>query len=250
VGARRLLISDIDGTLLGDPAALSRFGEWLADRRRSWLLAYASGRHLAAIRAAMEAEGLPAADALITMVGTEVLDAAGRPWPGWRERFADFEGERIRAHLRRFEWLELQPDEWQSQLKASYFVDRLVPARRVAVERLLENAGMDVRLILSGGRQLDVIPGRAGKGHAARFLAGCLGLPDDDVLVFGDSGNDLELLAEGFRGTIVANAEPELRAAVGSGVYHAQQPFADGVLDGIAFWSRVTSGNDAGTRRS
>jgi hydroxymethylpyrimidine pyrophosphatase-like HAD family hydrolase len=58
-----------------------------------------------------------------------------------------------------------------------------------------------------------------------------------DVLVFGDSGNDLELRGQGFRGTIVANALPELRDAVGRDVYHSPRPFADGVLDGIAYWS-------------
>jgi sucrose-6F-phosphate phosphohydrolase len=237
LGSRRLLISDIDGTLLGEPAALVRFCDWLAAHRREWLLAYASGRHLAAIRSAMEFESLPPADALITMVGTEVLDAAGHAWPGWLERFADFDGERVRELLDRFEWLELQTADWQSRLKASYDVDELSPPRRAAIERLLEQAGLDVRVILSAGRYLDIIPAHAGKGQAARFLAESLGVPDRDVLVFGDSGNDLDLLEQGFPSTIVANALPELLQTVGTHVYHSPWPFADGVLDGIAHWS-------------
>lgn len=39
------------------------------------------------------------------------------------------------------------------------------------------------------------------------------GLPEDGVMVCGDSGNDVELFAvEGVRGCMVANAHPELRA--------------------------------------
>ena len=63
------------------------------------------------------------------------------------------------------------------------------------------------------------------------------------MLVFGDSGNDLDLLSSGFSGTIVANALPELRQAVPADVYRSPFPFADGVLDGIRHWRRGVDGH-------
>jgi hydroxymethylpyrimidine pyrophosphatase-like HAD family hydrolase len=40
----------------------------------------------------------------------------------------------------------------------------------------------------------------------------------------------------GFRGIVVANAQPELRSLAAGHVYHAEQPYAAGVLEGIRHW--------------
>ena len=96
----------------------------------------------------------------------------------------------------------------------------------------------------SGGVDLDILPSAAGKGRAARFLAESWAIATDDVLAFGDSGNDAELLGSGFRGTAVANAFPELLAATDPDVYRSPKPFADGVLDGIRHWSHPAERRD------
>jgi hydroxymethylpyrimidine pyrophosphatase-like HAD family hydrolase len=40
----------------------------------------------------------------------------------------------------------------------------------------------------------------------------------------------------GFRGIVVGNAQPELRALVEPHIYHATAPFAAGVLEGLDYW--------------
>ncbi len=136
-------------------------------------------------------------------------------------------------------WLELQPAENQTDLKASFDVRGLTPSDRGVIRRALAAEGIAAGLVYSAGVHLDVIPLLAGKGRAARFLASSLGIADGDVLAFGDSGNDLDLLTAGFRGTIVANALPELVDHAPADVYRSGRPFADGILDGIRFWSRA-----------
>ncbi|GLC60342.1 hypothetical protein PLESTB_001601800 [Pleodorina starrii] len=88
------------------------------------------------------------------------------------------------------------------------------------VLRLLEEAlreeGLKVKVVYSGGRDVDLLAEGAGKGAALRFLLGRLrraGLePVDGVQVNGDSGNDIELFqVPGVCGCVVANAFPELR---------------------------------------
>lgn len=242
MGARRLLVSDLDGTLIGDRAALDRFSRWLEPQRSRYAVVYASGRHRPSIESAVLDEGLPRPDAMISAVGTEIHDGDGHPWPGWLEQFEPTHGEpthgeRVRGALREQRWLEPQPLEYQSDLKSSYEVLGLSDRDRATIRRALADAGIQATIVYSGGRHLDLIPAGSGKGRAARFLAEAWGIADGGVLAFGDSGNDLDLLGAGFRATIVANALPELVSAAPADAYRSPRPFADGVLDGIRFWS-------------
>ena len=113
----------------------------------------------------------------------------------------------------------------------------LSPSDAATIERTLADRGLRAKLVYSSGRHLDILPSGAGKGLASRFLAESWAIPPSSVLAFGDSGNDRELLASGFKGTVVGNALPEILAAVGPEVYRSPAPFADGILDGIRHWS-------------
>ncbi len=78
-------------------------------------------------------------------------------------------------------------------------------------DRLETQHGMKVNVIYSGGQDLDVLPARASKGKALRFLLDRM--PDHPpCVVCGDSGNDIELFeVEGVYGCIVGNAHAELK---------------------------------------
>jgi len=245
---RPILVTDLDGTLLGDDAALARFRDWLASRRTEHRLVYASGRHLGSIRRLIDDDVLPDPDAIVSAVGTEIHDGSGQAWPGWLDGLRGWSGDLAREALGALSWLTLQPDEHQSPLKASYDARDMTSWRYAALRRRLEEAGLSAGFVYSGGSYLDVIPSLAGKGEATRFLARRWSVADGDVLAFGDSGNDLQLLRSGFRGTIVANALPELRNAVSDRVYRSPMAFADGVLDGVRHWSSVRAPGRAPSR--
>ncbi len=191
---------------------------------------------------------LPVPDAAITAVGTEIHDRSGRRWPGWMDRFRDFDADAIRRALRPLGWLVPQPAAAQTRLKASYDVAGAYRSELAAIREALINAGLDGKVIYSAGLHLDVIPRDAGKGVAAGFLANSWGLPPDAVMVFGDTGNDADLFRHGFRGTVVGNALPELLEAIDQDVYRSASPYADGVLDGIRHWSDGATRQDTATR--
>ncbi len=237
MGPGRVLVADIDGTLVGDDASLERFAAWHADERQRDRLVYATGRHRDSLQRLIAGTALPVPDAAITAVGTEIHDGRGRRWPGWAERFDGYDADLIRRALRSFGWLAIQADDVQTRLKASYHVSDLAEARIADIHAALVDAGHDARLIYSAGSYLDVLPAAAGKGAAARFLAERWGASPGHVLVFGDTGNDLDLFECGFRGTLVANALPELNEAVHEQAYRSPFPYASGVLDGIRHWS-------------
>ena len=237
--SRSLLVADLDGTLLGDDAALARFAAWHDAAAGDHWLAYATGRSRASIARLAAQTALPEPDIVISMVGTEIHDRDGRPWAGWQERFLGWDASAVRDVLAGDARLERQPPATQTALKASYFATGLGPGDVATICRRLADAGIDATVVHSGDRFLDVMPAGAGKGAAASMVARELRVPPDGVLAFGDSGNDLSLFREGFRGTVVANALPELTAAVGPDAYRSPFRHADGVLDGIRYWSGV-----------
>jgi hydroxymethylpyrimidine pyrophosphatase-like HAD family hydrolase len=172
-------------------------------------------------------------------VGTELYDRDGMSWPGWEERFAGWDADRVRYVLATIDWLQPQPAGAQTRLKASFDAPGLRTAELSFLRTTLGAAGIDATIVYSSSLHLDVLAPGSGKGEGATVLAGAWGARAADVLVFGDSGNDLQLFQRGFLGTIVANALPELAASVNPATYRSPYPFADGVLDGIRHWSRL-----------
>jgi sucrose-6F-phosphate phosphohydrolase len=233
----RLLVTDIDGTLVGDDAALGRFADWYGRHRAGVTLVYATGRTRESVARLVGATAAPQPDVVISLVGTEIHDRDGRPWPGWFERFEGWDADHVRRELGGDDRLELQPVALQSRLKASYFAPAMSDADLQALAAGLSRAGLDGTIVYSFDLFLDVLPVGAGKGPATRAVAETLGVSPSDVLTFGDSGNDLGLFEPGFRGTVVGNASPELRRAVDGRAYVSSLPFADGILDGIRHWT-------------
>jgi sucrose-6F-phosphate phosphohydrolase len=234
----RVVVADLDGTLVGDAAALERFAGWHAANRRGHRLVYATGRLWDSIEQLMAETALPVPDAVIAAVGTEIRDGSGHHWPGWADRMHDFDADAIRAALRRLDWLSPQSEAAQTRLKASYDIVGLTESQEAEILETLARAGMVGKIVYSAGLHLDVVPPEAGKGIATSFLTDSWGVPRDAVMVFGDTGNDADLFQHGFRGTVVSNALQELIDVIGQGVYRSAMPFADGVLDGIRHWSR------------
>ena len=73
------------------------------------------------------------------------------------------------------------------------------------------------------------------KASAVDVLAGRLGISLDQVVVFGDSGNDLEMLRHVPNSVAVANATPEAKAAAR---WHIGECADDAVAHAIAAVAR------------
>jgi sucrose-6F-phosphate phosphohydrolase len=237
---RHLLVSDLDGTLLGDDAALARFRRWFAASRASWRLAYATGRTFESVDELIREGRLPRPDAIISSVGTAIHDPAGDPWPAWAIGADRWDSSAVHAQLRAA-GMTRQAPEAQSPVKASYSAADLSDEDLDGIRRLLRAAGIVATVVYSSARDLDILPADAGKGLAVRHIARTWDLAGDRVIACGDSGNDLDLLTSGFRGVVVANAQPEVRRLSGPDVFHSAMSYADGVLDGIRHWSAIAA---------
>lgn len=240
MAANYVLVSDVDGTLLGDGDALRAFAAWFADgaAHAPLRLAYASGRFFGSLHESIETSALPAPDAIIGGVGSEIVEyPSGEAVAGWREQIGrDWDAQRVRTELAGERDLEPQPDACQSPFKVSYFCTHGRVGEFVRMREALERVGVAADFIYSSQRDLDIVPRGVNKGSAAHFLASQWSIPPQRVFVAGDSGNDRSLFEAGFRGIVVANAHEELKRLDSGSVYQASKPFAAGVLEGLQHW--------------
>ena len=234
-----MLATDLDGTFIGDDAAMRDL--WRDLEAADILVVFSTGRHLRSIEEfyAEVGDGRRA-EACITMVGTEIWKRRGDGYEQDR-RWSDVISEawdkaKVEAILAGIPEAVMQPHEWQSPFKSSYFLEDNAEARLAELHDRLRGEGLDAKVVYSASRFLDLLPVRSGKGEAVRYLAA--GLRIAEVVTAGDTGNDLDMMRPdlGFRSIAVGNATPELRAFREPNVYHAEAAHAAGIREGLVHY--------------
>jgi len=239
---QRMLVSDIDNTLIGDRAGLSALVRVLRERPPSDGFGVATGRHLPSALEVLRQSRVPLPDVLITAVGSEIHYGPDvRPDVGWQRHIQHlWRRDALAALFEDLPGLTLQSDDQQSEYKLSFYVDpATMPSLREIDIRLREHR-LRANLIYSHQAYLDVLPIRASKGQAIRYLAYKWSLPLRAFLVAGDSGNDLEMLVGDTQAVVVSNHSVELEKLRGMDqVYFADTPCASGILEGMAHYGFV-----------
>ncbi len=232
----RAVLTDIDNTLIGDPVALKALLAWIRKHRAEVAFGVATGRRLDSAQEALARHGVPAPDLWITSVGAEIhYGAEATPDKGWEQHISHrWRPDRLRELLLERPGLSLQPEADQRRFKISFFVDPEKFEGVAAIERLLYQADLNARVIHSHDMFLDVLPVRASKGLAVRYVAHKWGIPLEQVLVAGDSGNDEDMLRGRLLGVVVGNHHPELDKLRGfERIHFAEAMHARGILEAV-----------------
>ena len=265
-----LLCSDLDRTLIPNgaedesPQARPMFARLAAQRQLR--LAYVSGRDKSLVKKAITDFDLPEPDFVIGDVGTTLYHVDGHQWQmnqGWqREIGHDWHGHGhadITALLADMAGkdFELQPPEKQNRYKASYYTDPAIDSRTLKqqISDVLEKHDIATHIIWSRDDAeqtglLDILPRRANKLQAIRFLMADQAFEESNTVFAGDSGNDLDVLVSGLQAILVSNAGEDVRqtaihrlaeAGHSDRLYLAKGGFkgmngnyAAGVLEGVA----------------
>ncbi|MCC6742879.1 MAG: HAD-IIB family hydrolase [Acidobacteria bacterium] len=237
--ATHALVSDIDNTLIGERQGLELLMSWIAERSDKVAFGVATGRCLESAVAVLARWRVPMPDVLITSVGSEIhYGPDARRDSGWSDHIRHkWRRDAVEEALGAFPGLTLQPADNQREFKLSYDVDpRSMPPIR-ELTSALRSQNLHARLIYSCNAYLDVLPIRASKGLALRYLAYKWGLPLGSFLVAGDSGNDVEMLLGDTRGVVVGGHSAELKVLEGRDrIYFASGRAALGILEGIAHY--------------
>lgn len=234
----RLIITDLDNTLTGDPDALAEFNEFIRDNEHIGF-GIATGRRLDSAMNLLEELGLPKPDVIDTDAGTQLhYGDSLTPDLSWRKAIGyAWKPDEIRQVLDGLPGFYLQEDHHQSEFKISYEIDPEKSPGTKQVKKLLREAGVRAKVVLSLGMYLDIIPVRGGSDLSMRHLLWKWGFSPENVLVAGDSGNDAGMLLGRTLGVVVGNYSPELeRLRKSPRVYFAPSPHARGILEGIDYY--------------
>jgi HAD superfamily hydrolase (TIGR01484 family) len=226
-----LLCSDLDRTLIPNgsepesPRARAVFAHLTAHPRLR--LAYVSGRDKQLIEKAIKGFDLPEPDFVIGDVGTTLYRIIGGRWlfdESWQLEIGRDWGNHDRNDIAgllsdiKEEGFYLQPPEKQSRYKISYFTPAADDPKALmeAITAVLGDHGVLANLIWSRDDAaqrglIDIVPRRANKLAAIRFLMKTEQIDESQVLFAGDSGNDLDALTSGLKAILVHNAAADVR---------------------------------------
>jgi HAD superfamily hydrolase (TIGR01484 family) len=234
-------------------------------------LAYVSGRDRKLILDAIEEFSLPLPDYAIADVGTALYRVDGGNWQlsdNWYHEIAqDWSGldRRVLAQpLENIAELQLQEQEKQSRYKLSFYTAQDVDHRHLIekIRAILSEKGAHSNIIwsvdeISARGLLDIIPARASKLYAIKFLMRRERFAGDRTVFAGDSGNDLDVLTSGMQAILVRNAMARVRKEAietlsGKGIknclyipkgsfYGMNGNYAAGVIEGLVHFIPETA---------
>ena len=237
IRAHKMIVSDIDNTLLGDAESMHRFLDLISSHRETIGFGIATGRTIDSAMKVLKENDCFMPDIFITSVGAELYYMYGDvPYlsTGW-ESHIDYlwNRQRIVDLLKQFPFLEYQEEETQRPFKVSYYVNGS-PDTIEEIRRLLANHKVRCNIVYSHDQFLDLLPIRASKGLAVRYLAYRWNIANSHVIVAGDSGNDEDMITGDLLGIVVGNHSAELEKYRGRRrIFFAEAQYAAGILEGI-----------------
>jgi len=235
------VISDLDGTLVedADTEGLKEFKQWMKDHRENVVFGIASGRNKDITAQALKDYDLPKPDILICSAGSEIYYTDRFiPDKGWA-RYIDYQWKRseLQQALADFPGIRLQEPAAQWRFKLSYYLDDNFGDDNLAnLYKFLDDRKLRAKVLLTENHYLDLLPFRASKGSAVRFLSYKWKIPLERFITAGNSGNDEDMLKGKVNGIVVSNYSPELEdLKKHKSIYFAKKPLSNGVLEGINF---------------
>lgn len=254
---RYVAFSDFDETYLAHHPTPERVGaretleDYLAEASElhGLLFGWVTGSSLASVMRKVRTHNLRTLPHFLACsLGTELLffdNGTARPDAGWRARMPQLGHLTAQVDAAVLELagrgILLDPQDCRDgdSLVKSYYYRMREPAadagNLAAVAETAARLSLGVNVSrcnpLSGDPadcyDVDFLPEHCGKKAVAEYVCRAHGVSLSDAFAFGDSGNDLELLAAVGRGVLVGNCTPEARAGH---PHRSDRSYADAIL--------------------
>ncbi len=236
-GLKRFLIADIDDIMVcDDHADKKRLAAWIEDNRKRVAFGVTSSRGVEEIVGFHNENGLPVPDIIISAAGTEIYYGGEQHYDnGWEAHIANrWEPEKIKKLLKRFNFLTLKEKPAQRKFKISFTMP-YAKDRLSKIHDLLSAKRCRYTVIYYDREHLDIVPYRASKGKAIRYISYKWETPLSNFLVCANTG---EMLAGEPLGVVVG-ADDTRKDRAGKTIkrdkriYFAKNQCAGGILEGI-----------------
>ncbi len=231
------VIADLDRNLLGDMDALVDFVALMKAHRKQVSFGIVTGRSLKSALSAIRKHKIPQPDVLIASLGTEIYYAPNLTEDtAWKRHIAhQWNRDAVQLVLEALPGLTKQPKNCQTAHKLSYYLDPEVAPDIEEINSLLLQHEQTVNVIYSQGQFLDILPYRASKGFALRWVAEQVNIPLENMLVAGGSGADEDMMRGNTQAVVVANLHDQELSELADieQVYFSEQSHAAGIIEAI-----------------
>ncbi len=236
----RALFTDLNRSLLGDDEALQTLIQHVRKHRTRMKFGINTGLRLDAAVRLLKRHNIPEPDFLITSTGTQINYAPTLTddiaWTQHIEK--QWTPRQVRRVMSDITGVSLREAEQQSPFKISYLYDPESAPPLEQISAMLYKEDQAVNVIFSHGKYLNVVPIRASKGLAMRFLMAQFDIPLERTLAIGGSGADEDMMRGNTLAAIVGNRSHEELSDVkeGKSIYFTDKTFAAGILEAMEYY--------------
>lgn len=224
-----VLATDLDNTIVSDKVPHSELWETLALEKTS--LIYITGRYRQSAIDLIEREQLPKPDILICDVGASIyIGPSYELDQEWASHIRQEDFEQVKTIAKSME-IARQPIDTPWRL--AYFASNL---QVQILNKAIQQHNLAVDLIFSSGRDVDILPANVNKGAALTYVLNQCHY-EGEVVVAGDSENDLSLFSLGYPAIAVGNAcDAILTLAENEHIHYAKGHASAGVKE---IWGKI-----------
>ncbi len=257
----KLLATDLDRTLLPN-GSQKKDASVYAQLRSLFLqkkitIIYVTGRRKEQIQSVIQKYNLPRPLYCITNVGTQIYRYERGRYildEGWqtvlRRKWKEGSAQSISKALTKSTLLKPQSKVTQNEFKRSFLASPTVSKTTIITEIRKTLQGIithyDITYSIDVARniaQIDIMPKNVNKKEALRYLL--QSMKRVDVVVSGDSGNDLSMLQSVWKSILVKNASDSVKKAyqsksfsskkryIATGLFGINGNYASGIVEGL-----------------
>ena len=236
----RALFTDLNRSLLGDDEALKSLIAVVRQHRKRMRFGINTGLRRDAALRLLRRHQIPEPDYLITSTGTQINYAPKLTDDvGWTQHIEkQWTPKQVRRVMLQIPGVSLRDDDKQSPFKISYLYDASIAPAIEEISARLYQEDQSVNVIYSHGQYLNIVPIRASKGLALRYVVAASSIPLERTLAIGGSGADEDMMRGNTLAAVVGNSSHDELSNLeqNSSLYFAKNSFASGVLEAMEYY--------------